>query len=205
MQKSICAVSAALMGVSFYSAPVQASDYVPNVHLVIINCDHKDIGSEETKNEVFVEWFKGSESLHKSSANKSTTATSLRFHTTNANRWTHENQEGPPKCDSNQVALYVYDGQNHKKKSNGKLDYGPRPTHFTITTTGSDGFFMDWVEYKDKADKDKNRRFGVSQNNGYCLSLDSSDATRTWKDNVEGCYESLKFKISNGKVTIAKR
>jgi hypothetical protein len=69
-------------------------------------------------------------------------------------------------------------------------------TDIVLKTNGSDGFWMDHVDYF--MNKDMKKRWGGDGGKGFCLSTDPKDGTRSWKNKVDGCYKAIRFNVKSG-------
>ncbi|MCW2305756.1 hypothetical protein [Rhodobium gokarnense] len=181
------------------AAPGLAKESTHQRHIVQVNCDHSKIDNEETKNTVTVEFWRDDLKLYETTANYAT-ETAIVWSAFKAIFKYPEFTEGPPKCDSNQWAVYISDPNQFPAGGGYEAGKERNPTHFIMRTSGKDGFFMDEVEYHDEENKGNRVDFGASNGKGYCLSKDSGDAKRSWKKYVDGCYPALKFVLKSGKV-----
>ena len=73
-------------------------------------------------------------------------------------------------------------------------------THFTITTTGHDAAWFDYVKLNAQW-SGRIAKWGRKGGKGYCLSTDPKDAKPWGKKVDKSCYRKFKFVVSTGKVS----
>ena len=181
------------------AAPGLAKESTNQRHVIKVNCDHSEIDNEETKNTVTVEFWRDDLKLYETTANYPSETFVVWTALKSVFKYP-KFKEGPPRCDSNQWAVYISDPSQFPAGGGYEEGKERNPTHFIMRTSGSDGFFIDEIDYEDEENKKNNVAFGASNGKGYCLSKDSGDATRSWKKYVSGCYPALKFVLATGKV-----
>ena len=69
--------------------------------------------------------------------------------------------------------------------------------YVVLSTNGKDGFWIDEM-YLGVMEDGKDpviAHWGAENGKGFCLSTDPSDATRSWKNKVDGCHQAIKFVV----------
>ena len=78
-----------------------------------------------------------------------------------------------------------------------KTDPRAQGMYVVLSTNGKDAFWIDEMYLgMTKAGKDPViAHWGAENGKGFCLSTDPSDATRSWKNKVDGCHQAIKFVV----------
>ena len=69
--------------------------------------------------------------------------------------------------------------------------------YVVLSTDGKDAFWIDEM-YLGLTEHGKDpviAHWGAENGKGFCLSTDPSDATRSWKNKVDGCHQAIKFVV----------
>ena len=78
-----------------------------------------------------------------------------------------------------------------------KTDPRAQGMYVVLSTDGRDGFWIDEM-YLGLTEHGKDpviAHWGAENGKGFCLSTDPSDATRSWKNKVDGCHQAIKFVV----------
>ena len=78
-----------------------------------------------------------------------------------------------------------------------KTDPRAQGMYVVLSTNGKDGFWIDEM-YLGVMEDGKDpviAHWGAENGKGFCLSTDPSDATRSWKNKVDGCHQAIKFVV----------
>ena len=169
-------------------------------YTVQIDCNSTAIDNTGTANTVVVEYWHEDTRLLATSLNHGSptrvvaTLVFNAFSGAGIDFWT----DGPPQCGPTANAYWVAYSSTFPA---GTADL--EPTSIVVRTTGGDAFWIDYLSFYDSDSDDLDMQFGDNNDFGYCLSTDPEDATRSWKDHVQGCYKALRFDLTSGRVFIA--
>lgn len=119
---------------------------------------------------------------------------------------THElkTRTGVPKITEGEI---TYSYSNTQERGNYIFD---NVTHVTVETTGTDGFFINHAKlvketkkhWQKTPSKETLQSWAGKERMGYCLSLDTKDASGSWLGYAEGCHRGLRFNIDGGVVPL---
>lgn len=168
----------------------EKSEVTHSDHFILLNCQHDTVKNEGTGNMITIRWYDGSKLLATDTHNQSRTTFEIRGPLTKLDAEASDYRSAAPQCVGSDWAQYFMRAEG-------------TPSHFTLTTDGDDGLFIDHVLYigdKDGSSDEREVEFGRSNGKGWCLSLDRADATRGWKNYVNGCHKRLRFYINLGRV-----
>lgn len=178
-------------------------------HAIFVDCDHNKISKEGTENSLKIRFYDGDTEL---------ASTNDEFYQTSI---VENSYNDPKKSDAISFSNEPKRSESYEKFLKNCRDstrtlgaaiavQPPRAdttniTHFTIETSGSDGFYIDRLFYfqiNGALPFTKRQKFGKQNDLGWCLSKDLQDGKGSWKKYLDrGCYQKLTFYVSkhNGK------